>query len=127
MAFFGAKKEGREMPAFTSRAEAFAYMLSEELGRGVASMEAAKSADEFANIFAKNMGLPEKVEAPLQGVDKYLAIIDKVSIYIDQHPKLVEVAVPLATFVAGLFTGKAADNTPSPPVKKENIDFDKID
>ena len=95
---------------------------------GVEAMAAAKKADEFADIFAKNMQLPEKVEPQPKGIDKVLMSIDKVSVWVDQHPKIVEMIVPTVTFIAGLFTAKAATSAPPPaPTQNESIDFNTID
>lgn len=121
------KEKQEKLPAFTTRGEAFAYMLQQQLNDGVEAMAAAKKADEFAEIFAKNMQLPEKVEPQPKGIDKVLMSIDKVSVWVDEHPKIVEMLVPTVTFIAGLFTAKAA--TPAPPAQpqSEPIDFDKVE
>lgn len=121
------KEKQEKLPAFTTRGEAFAYMLQQQLNDGVEAMTAAKKADEFAEIFAKNMQLPEKVEPQPKGIDKVLMSIDKVSVWVDEHPKIVEMLVPTVTFIAGLFTAKAA--TPAPPAQpqSEPIDFDKVE
>ena len=114
------------MPTFTSRGEAFAYMLQSQLADGVEAMAAAKKADEFADLFARNMQLPDKVEKKPEGVDSVLATIDKVSVWIDAHPKVVEMVVPTVTFIAGLFTAKAAVTPPTPPLNHEPIDFNNV-
>ena len=121
------KEKQEPLPAFTTRGEAFAYMLQQQLNDGVEAMAAAKKADEFAEIFAKNMQLPEKVEPQPKGIDKVLMSIDKVSVWVDKHPKVVEMLVPTVTFIAGLFTAKAA--APAPPSQPQNepIDFDNIE
>lgn len=95
---------------------------------------AAQKANEFADIFARNMGIPLKIEPEPQGVDKYLSMATKIANYIEEHPKVVEYGVPALTFVAGLFTGKKVEqvndnmygqrSVPSQP--QEEIDFDKI-
>lgn len=122
---WGERKQ-EKVPVFTTRAEAFAYMLQQQLCNGVEAMAAAQRADEFAEIFAKNLKLPEKIEPKPEGVDGVLATIDKVSVWIDAHPRIVEMIVPTVTFVAGLFTAKAA--VPSPPAPQENepINFDEV-
>lgn len=134
ISMFQMKKPQTELK-FTTRAEAFSYMLmymTEE--KHADPLEAVQKANEFADIFAKNMGIPLKIEPEPQGVDKYLSMATKIANYIEEHPKVVEYGVPALTFVAGLFTGKkveqANDNAFSPiPQRqhpKEDIDFDKI-
>ena len=122
------KEKQEQLPTFGTRGEAFAYMLQQQLSAGVEAMAAAKKADEFAEIFAKNMQLPEKVEPQPKGLDKVLMSIDKVSVWVDQHPKVAEMIVPTVTFIAGLFTAKATAPAPTPPQQtNEPIDFDKLD
>ena len=90
--------------SFSTRAEAFAYMLNYQLTEKKADpMEAAKNANEFADIFAKNMGIPTIVEPPPQGVDKIIKSVDKVMCYCEEHPKAVDYLVGAVTFAAGLF------------------------
>lgn len=121
------KEKQEQLPMFCTRGEAFAYMLQQQLAGGVEAMVAAKKADEFAEIFAKNMQLPEKIEPQPKGIDKVLTSIDKVSVWVDQHPKVVEMIVPTVTFIAGLFTAKATAPAPPAQMQNEPIDFDKLD
>ena len=126
---FNTKKEESRTMTFSTRAEAFAYMLSYQLTERKADpMDAAKNANEFADIFARNMGIPTIVEPPPQGVDKIIKSVDKVMCYCEEHPKAVDYLVGAVTFAAGLFTQKTLDNnnTPTKP-QQEPIDFDKID
>lgn len=124
---WGGDKKGADLPQFTTRSEAFAYMLQQQLTSGVEAMTAAKRADEFADIFAKNMQLPERIEPQPKGLDKVLMSIDKVSVWVDAHPKVVEMIVPTVTFIAGLFTAKAATSAPPPqPESNEPIDFENV-
>ena len=123
---WGGEKKSVELPKFATRSEAFAYMLQVQLSEGVEAMAAAKKADEFADIFAKNMQLPEKVEPQPKGLDKVLMSIDKVSVWVDQHPKVVEMVVPTVTFIAGLFTAKAAAPPPPHQENSEPIDFENV-
>ena len=65
---FQTKKPQTELK-FTTRAEAFSYMLmymTEE--KHAEPLEAAQKANEFADIFARNMGIPLKIEPEPQGV-----------------------------------------------------------
>lgn len=121
------KKASFKDMQFSTRAEAFAYMLNYQLeNKNAEPMEAAKKANEFADIFSTNIGLPGRIEPQPQGLDKYLQMADKVVCYCDEHPRILEFLSGAATFAVGLFTGKkVASPVPMPPVEK--IDFDKID
>lgn len=125
---FNRKQEPKTM-SFSTRSEAFAYMLNYQLTEKKADpMEAAKKANEFAEIFAQNMGIPTSVEPPPQGVDKVIKSVDKVMCYCEEHPKVVDYLVGAVTFAAGLITQRKVDNEPQPPVQKhEPLDFDNID
>lgn len=131
---FQQKKTQSELK-FTTRAEAFSYMLmymTEE--KHADPLDAAQKANEFADIFASNMGIPIKIEPEQTGVDKYLSMATKIANYIEEHPKVIEYGVPALTFVAGLFTGKKVEQStdniynphPPTPQPKIDIDFDKI-
>lgn len=113
---------------FASKADAFAYMLHYQIAeKRTDPLEAAKQANEFANIFAENMGLPTQVEPPKQGIDKIIHTVDKAVCYCDEHPRVVEFLTGAATFAVGLFTGKASKKQPAPEKEPEPIDFTKID
>lgn len=117
---------------FHSRAEAFnamlAYLIEEE---HKSPMEAARQANEFADLFAKNMGLPINLEPEKKGYDKMVYYVKETITLIKDNPELVKYGVPLATFIAGLVTGNKYENNTPPPVQDqpapEPIDFDKID
>lgn len=113
-------------PKFGSRSEAFAYMLAIQVEKGKDPMEAAKQADEFATIFARNMGLPQSIEPPKEGIDKYIEMVDKVTCYCEQHPRALDFVTGALTFVVGAFAGKQIEKS-SEPTQREPIDFDKID
>lgn len=135
ISMFQTKRSQQELK-FSTRSEAFSYMLMYLVDeKHVEPLEAAQKANEFADIFSKNMGIPLKIEPEPQGVDKYLSMATKIANYIEEHPKVVEYGVPALTFVAGLFTGKkieqnAEDNPYSGEranyQQTEDLDFDKI-
>ena len=122
---FGEKKEKPDLK-FSTRAEAFAYMLAFQLDKGKDPMEAAKQANEFADIFAVNMGIPTNREPQPEGVDKYLVSINKVVCYCEEHPKLLDFITGAITFAAGTFFGKKIDDKAEPP-RIEPIDISKLD
>lgn len=119
MGIFG--KERVELPRLTTRAEAFAYMLAVRMDEGDDAMAAAKAAGEFADIFARNMGLPDKPEP--EGVDKYIGMADKVVQYCSDHPQVLDIVGGAFSALLGVFAAKKADSTPpSVPINPEPID-----
>lgn len=128
-----------ENRTFSSRSEAFSVMLKYLIeDKEMEPMEAVKQANEFAEIFAKNMGIPDKVEPELKGVDKYISMAEKIGNYLEQHPKVIEYSIPALTFLVGLVTGKKAeqydtnnhqtDDKINPQGNKPDpIDWDKVD
>ena len=110
---------------FSTRADAFAYMLAHQLEKGKDPMEAAKQADDFANIFATNMGLPIQVEPDVKGIEKYLKEADKIACYCEEHPRLVEFVTGALTFAVGAIFGKKESQPEPKPIEK--VEFDKID
>lgn len=127
MALFGKKEVGRLV--FGSRAEAFAYMLAYQIeDKHAEPMEAAQRANEFADIYANNMGLPAKIDPPKDGVEKYIQMAEKIGTYCEQHPRAIEFLTGAVTFATGLFTGKAVEQPAQVTVMpSEKINFDKID
>lgn len=133
MSVFSYKKKSFETN-FRSREEAFsamlAYLIEEEKKD---PMQAAKEANEFAEIFAINMGLPTKVEPERKGYDKVMYYVKETTTMIKENPQIVEMLIPTVTFIAGLFTGKKAENTTQPvqpqPTEQpqhEPINFDEV-
>lgn len=126
MGLFLQRKQAEPM-RFTSRADAFAYMLAWQMEeKGAEPMEAAQRANEFADIMATNMGLPQAVAPMPEGIDKYIAMAEKIGNYCDQHPKAVELLTGAVTFAAGLVAGKKVEQAQE-PMQIEKIDFNKID
>ena len=114
---------------FASRAEAFAYMYAWLLDKNNDPLIAAQKANEFADIYANNMTLPNNVEPKAEGIDKYLQMFDKVSDYCDKHPKVTELLLGAVSFVGGLLVAKTTNNQPTPPPppqQHEPIDFDNV-
>lgn len=132
MSVFSYKKKSFETN-FKSREEAFssmlAYLIEEEK---MQPMGAAKQANEFAEIFAINMGLPTKIEPEKKGYDKVMYYMKETTNFVKENPQVMEYLVPAVTFIAGLFTGKKEQNTVQQPITEqpqqpqEPIDFDKI-
>ena len=135
MSLFSYKKKTFET-RFSSRSEAFnamlAYLIDE---KNVSPMEAAKQANEFAEIFATNMGLPTNLEPEKKGFDKAVYYLKESVTVIKENPELVQYGVPFLTFLVGLLTGKKVEGMPDmnqpqaaqpEQANQPPIDFDKI-
>lgn len=116
---------------FRSRSEAFnsmlAYLIEE---KKMDPMQAAKEANEFAEILAVNMGLPTKVDPERKGYDKVMYYVKETVTMVKENPEIVNYLIPAVTFVAGLFTGKKTEQVQESheeqPVVNEPIDFDNV-
>lgn len=124
MGVFEKPKQIQPIPQFESRKGAFNYMLNYLISNGEEPMEAAKKADEFATIFCKNAGLPEKIEIPEKGLKKYMGWAKEVADFAQENPKAVEVITGVGTFVLGLFTGKKIEQNTE---KEEQAQYEEID
>lgn len=116
--------------SFATRADAFNAMLAMRLDQGDDPLEAAEKADRFADIYAKNNGVPDQPKPELKGVDNIIFNIDKVVSYAESHPKIIEFLTGAITFGVGLFAGNKtaqANSQPEPPKEEQPpIDFDNI-
>ena len=127
MPLFGNKEYQPLNLNFKTRSEAFSFMLTLLMSQKTEPLKAAQQADEFAEIFAKNKGLPDKVEPPKEGIDKVISMVDKTASYFSEHPQVIDFITGAATFAVGLFAGKK--NSTHAPVEPmgEKIDFNAID
>jgi hypothetical protein len=127
MPLFGNKEYQPLNLDFKTRSEAFSFMLTLLMSQKTEPLKAAQQADEFAEIFAKNKGLPDKVEPPKEGIDKVISMVDKTASYFSEHPQIIDFITGAATFAVGLFAGKK-NSTPAPVEPMgEKIDFNAID
>lgn len=131
MAIFSKTTAPDKMPGnFASRAEAFAYMYAWLLDKNNDPLIAAQKANEFADIYANNMALPNNVQPKAEGIDKYIQMADKISDYCDKHPKVTELLLGAVSFVGGLLVAKTTNNqphsTPTPSQQYEPIDFENV-
>lgn len=122
-------KDKKQVPTFTSRAEAFNYMFAERVAQGADMMEAAKQANDFADILAENLGLPPTPPKPQDGVEKVVGYIKKVAQVKQENPEIWELITGAA---GGLISGFALLTSPraaqpsAPQAEVESIDFEKL-
>lgn len=121
------RNNNKPVPVFTSRSEAFDYMFAEMCDRGADLSDAAKRADEFADIIAKNRSLPTVPEKQKNVVEKCVVFLQQVSVIKKENPEVWNLAAGAIGGLIGAFAGtKAAeephqDDVPPPP------DFDNLE
>lgn len=118
-------KQPKTLPAFTSRAEAFDYMLSELVASGTDMMEAAEQAARFADIVATNKKLPATPPRELNGLDKGLAYMKQLASIKSESPEIWDMVTSALSGVIGSFSGGGKVQLEEPP--ETNIDFDNLE
>lgn len=118
------KKEDRQIPAFATRSDAFDYLMAELVGDGVDVEEAAQRANAFADIVAKNKGLPDLPEKPKSTIEKGVGYLQQVLVIKKEHPEIWELLAGLAGGAIGAFAGI---KTTDPPAEiPEPLDFNNM-
>ena len=111
-----------DIPTFKSRAEAFDYMFTTLCTNGEDMMEAAKKAEQFAEIIGKNRELPQ---VPKNFMTQCVDFMKQVSEIKRDYPDMWDVASGVLGGVVGLFAGtKAAEEIDEQPA--EPLDFDNM-
>lgn len=125
----GLFSDRKQVPAFTSRAEAFDYLFAELVNKGVDMMEAAEKANAFADIISTNKGLPPTPPKPQNGIEKAVGYVRQIATLKQENPEVWEL---LTGAIGGLFSGFAVLTSPrqSPqmesPSAVEEIDFETL-
>lgn len=114
------KPGNKQVPVFKSRAEAFDYMFAEMCDRGADLTDAAKKADEFADIVAKNRSLPDAPEKQKNVIETCVGYLQQISVIKRDHPDIWDLATGAIGGIIGAVAGAKAveseeDNTPPPP------------
>lgn len=108
---------------YKTRAEAFDHMFTTLCEQGMDIMEAAKKADEFAEIVAKNRALPA---APKNAIGKCVDVLKEVSQVKKEYPEAWEIVGGILSGVVGLIAGtkvaESADDTPATPLDFDNLE-----
>lgn len=121
------RNNNKQVPVFTSRAEAFDYMFAELCDRGADLADAAKRADEFADIIAKNRSLPAAPEKQKNVVEKCVVFLQQVSVIKKENPEIWSLAAGAIGGLLGAITGaKVAEESHGDDVPPP-LDFDNIE
>lgn len=122
MGFFDKPKP---IPSFTSRAEAFDFMFSHQVNKGVDMLAAAEQANKFADIVAQNKKLPDAPQKPLNAIEKGMVYLKQLAELKSQNPDIWDMLTGIAGGVIGGFTGSPTTVIEEP--KPATIDFNNLD
>jgi predicted GTPase len=87
-------------------------------------MEAAKKAETFAEIVAKNRALPDK---PKNIVGKCLDIVKEVSVVKKEYPEMWDIVSGIVGGVVGVIAGSKAVESSEDDKPIEVLDFDNME
>lgn len=129
------EKQKQPIPIFETRKGAFAYLLTNLIEKGIDIEDAAERANKFADMCAKNMGLPDKIDPPKKGMDKYLSMFKEGAQWYKENQETVEIVKPILagalSAIGGVFVGAAAANKNNDKddtsTQIETIDFNEIE
>lgn len=118
-------KERIAVPSFTSRSEAFDYLMAKLVSDGVSVEEAANRANAFAEIVAKNKKLPPAPEKPKNTIEQGVAFIQQIAVVRRDYPEVWDIVTGAVGGLIGGFAG-ASVATSQCANEKEEIDFEKL-
>lgn len=120
------KPQKKQIPDFSSRSQAFDYMFSYLAEKGEDLMTAARKADDFASVVARNKGIPDECPKPQTMMEKVVGYGKQIVTIKKDYPEVWDLAVGAIGGVIGAFVGvKATDESSSDDQPKE-IDFDNL-
>lgn len=120
------RSQTKPVPEFTSRSQAFDYMFSHLADSGMDLMEAAKKADEFAGVIARNKGIPDESPKPQSMMEKVVGYGKQIVTIKKEYPEVWDLAVGAIGGVIGAFVGVKAADAPAEEETKE-IDFENLE
>lgn len=121
---FKSKNQNLETPCFRTRSEAFDYLFTSLVEDGVDMETAATRASTFADIVAKNKGLPDFPEKPKSAIEKGVGYLQQVLVIKKEHPEIWDFVAGLAGGAIGAIAGvKTAEEPAELP---EPLDFDNM-
>lgn len=92
----------RTLPSFSSRSEAFDFMLADRLSKGDDYHDAAEKADKFADIITKNKKLPATPPKPKNGIETAVGYVEQIVAVKRDHPEVWDLVVG---GIGGLLSG----------------------
>ena len=101
-------------------------MFSHLADNGMDLMEAAKKADEFAGVVARNKGIPDESPKPQSMMEKVVGYGKQIVTIKKEYPEVWDLAVGAIGGVIGAFVGVKATDAPTEEETKE-IDFDNLE
>lgn len=117
----------RTLPSFSSRSEAFDFMLADRLSKGDDYQDAAEKADKFADIITKNKKLPVTPPKPKNGIETAVGYVEQIVAVKRDHPEVWDLVVGgIGGLLSGfsLLAGKEQASQEEPVLAE--INFDEI-
>lgn len=114
------------LPSFSSRSEAFDFMVAERLSKGDDYAEAVDKADKFADIITKNKKLPPTPPKPKDAIDTVVGYADKIASVKKEHPEVWELVVGgLGGLINGFLVKQSAEPERCDELG-EDLDFENM-
>lgn len=114
----------KTVPSFTSRSEAFDYLLASLVADGVPIEEAANRANTFAEVVAKNKKLPQVPEKPKTTIEQGITVIQQVASVKRDYPEVWDLVTGALGGLIGGFAGASVATAEEP--QREEIDFENL-
>ena len=90
-------------------------------------MTAARKADDFACVVARNKGIPDECPKPQTMMEKVVGYGKQIVSIKKDYPEVWDLAVGAIGGVIGAFVGAKATDPPADDEQKKEIDFDNLE
>lgn len=90
-------------------------------------MAAAKKADDFASVVARNKGIPDECPKPQTMMEKVVGYGKQIVTIKKEYPEIWDLAVGAIGGVIGAFVGVKATDVHDDDEQQKEIDFDNLE
>lgn len=119
-------KNNTDVPKFTSRSEAFDFMLTHMCARGADLMDAAERANAFADIIAKNKSLPDAPPTPKNAIDTGIGYLKQIVVIKKEYPEIWDLVAGAVGGLIGAFAGSKAAQEEEIEDERPPVNFDEL-
>lgn len=90
-------------------------------------MQAAKKADDFAGVVARNKGIPDECPKPQSAMEKIVGYGKQIVTIKKDYPEVWDLAVGAIGGLVGAFVGVKATDAPAAEDETKDIDFNSLE